>query len=536
MTEPTIGNLFLETLASFPDRTFVHELNRSIDRRWTYREASLRLAAAVEQLESRVELSRGQRVVCYLEDMVPSAMFQLACAHLGATTIFLSPLFSVELLGRLARRLETRFVYTTAARAGSLDELDLTVLTYERLFGDEPSLGTERAEQILRSAAERTRGDDHYIMQPTSGSTGDPKLAVRTQRSMYRSAVHHGLGMSASDEAQRVLMVASLTHAFGQSILAAAVRLGAELSVPDALDVSCSLDLVRRLDPTYLLMPPRVLRALFAQCADREQPLFGPSARLFQFTGAPGDADLLAHLEASGVRVVEMYGSTETGQLAMTKPGTWKPGVVGPPLPDVVLRIADDGELLAKSPGSMIGYFGDDALTSAAFTSDGFYRTGDFAEITEDGMLRILGRKRDVFNVSDGSNIYPGRIETTIEALPWVKQVVLFGDQRPYLVALLVVQGIEEGAAPDGLLDPAEHADLHARARRDLAEVNAAIEPNERVRRFMLFARPMPSELYGQANLGKIRRDRRGLSSVYSSRIEELYSASVHPSRVLLEP
>jgi long-chain acyl-CoA synthetase len=142
----------------------------------------------------------------------------------------------------------------------------------------------------------------------------------------------------------------------------------------------------------------------------------------------------------------------------------------------------------------MLGYFSDPGLT-AARTSDGFFRTGDYCEVTADGMLKYLGRKKDVFNTPDGSNIHPAHIEQLILDFDWVRQAALVGDGEPFLVALLVVAGVPAAAANvTGYLDPPAHAALYARAAADLAALNRTLARNEQVRRFALFDRPMPGE------------------------------------------
>jgi acyl-CoA synthetase (AMP-forming)/AMP-acid ligase II len=202
--------------------------------------------------------------------------------------------------------------------------------------------------------------------------------------------------------------------------------------------------------------------------------IFGPSARIMITGGAPPDPDIMLAFERSGVHVVEAYGASEFSLVALTRPGQWRPGVVGHVLDDVTLRITEDGELHAWTPVLMRGYHEAPELTRAAFTEDGFYRTGDRVEITEGGELRYLGRVVDSFNLFDGSHVAPGPIEEAMAKLPWIEQVMLLGDQRPYLTGLVVPH-----AALRGEVAPA----LRRLIERDLGRICAEWAPNARVRR-----------------------------------------------------
>src|SRR5262245_37128636 len=142
----TVGELFLDTLARFPERAFLRHRDRAgTERRWTYREGAATLAVMVRRLET-LGLARGHRLLCFAEDMVPAVFMQLACAHLGVTTVFVSPLFSVDLLARLAVRLDSRYVFTTAEHADKLAGRDFIVETIE--IGD----GIDDAAAILGAA------------------------------------------------------------------------------------------------------------------------------------------------------------------------------------------------------------------------------------------------------------------------------------------------------------------------------------------------------------------------------------------------
>jgi long-chain acyl-CoA synthetase len=174
----------------------------------------------------------------------------------------------------------------------------------------------------------------------------------------------------------------------------------------------------------------------------------------------------------------------------------------------------------------MVGYFEAPELTAAAFDADGYYHTGDLGEIDADRYLHLRGRKRDLFNSSEGTNIYPARIEEMIEGLPWVGQAFLVGDALPFITALIVPRDAPGGA---GVLDPEREAERYARARAGLAELNARLEGFERVRRFLLLAGPFDEAVYKTVGASKIRRDRKKLAERHAAEVARLYQADGDP-------
>ncbi len=524
----TVDGLFRESVRHFPDRIFLRHLTAHGTTSITYAQAAVRVAGSVRRLAD-AGLAPGSRAVACADAMVDSVFLFIACAHAGVVLAPLSPSSSIEMVRSLQHHVDARAVFASAPDVPRLSAAGLapTALGPPLEF----ELDLPAALKLLEQAGQGHSADSVYMLQPTSGTTAQPKLVIRSHRAFSRAARMLSGNLFAADApAQRVLMVAALTHGMGQYLLSIGLTLAAEFCVPEKSDTAASLPQVRQLDPTYIVLTPRVLRSFVDQQAALEgptpsRPLFGPGARLLNIGGAECDPVLMRRVSAQGLEVKVAYGASEISVVSITEPGQWKEGSAGKILPDVELKIADDGELLAKTPVMMVGYHGAQALTEQAFTADGFYQTGDFAEITEDGELRILGRKRDVFNTFDGSNIFPGRIETMIETLPWVSQAVLVGDQRPFLTALLVIKDSTQAgdARRLGQLDEQKFASLYSRAYSDLAPINASNEANERVLRVVLFDRAMASELYAIVGHGKTKRDRAKIVQAYAGSISELY-------------
>jgi long-chain acyl-CoA synthetase len=525
----TVDAMFRAAAHRFPERSFIRCANGE---RRSYAEATRSIDAITEALQA-LGVAVGQRVVFYLEEPVPSTLFNLACSHLGIIPVPFSASFSSRALVQLVERVDAKLVITTATHAAAAAGTVPVVCMRDAelpagAVGVDETPRRSYADALARlTALARHSTDAPYLYQPTSGTTGEPKLIIRSHRVFDRVArvIAAELPAAEAEPQSRILLVAALTHGLGQYLLATSLHLAAELCITTELDTAASLEEIRALDPSILGLTPRVIRSLYAQRKPGDPHWFGRGAKVMLVGGAGMPQELVDAVEQEDIALSEAYGASEISLLTQTRLGHYRVGMAGEVLPDVSLRIADDGELLAKSPdGVMTGYFGDETLTREAFTEDGYYRTGDYAEITSDGLLRILGRKKDVFNTNEGANVHPARIETMLEALPWVRQVVLVGDQRPYIAALIVVDPATMASTePDGYLDETQHAASYERSLAALAPINETLEVIERVRRIALFDRPFPEAGYKVVGHGKTSRNRRVMGERYSLRISALY-------------
>lgn len=162
---------------------------------------------------------------------------------------------------------------------------------------------------------------------------------------------------------------------------------------------------------------------------------------------APAAQSTLEFFASIGVLIHEGFGMTETTGMATANPlGRPRFGTVGQALPDVEIRIADDGEILLRGPNMVAGYLDMPGETASLWTDDGWMRTGDLGTLDEEGFLSITGRKKDLLITAGGKNVAPAEMESYLQAIPGVGQAVVVGDRQPYLCALLA---LEEEALPD---------------------------------------------------------------------------------------
>jgi long-subunit acyl-CoA synthetase (AMP-forming) len=504
----TVDGLFRACLDDDPERVFVRTPTAEV----SYAVAALRIAGTIYELRE-LGYRPQQRIACYVDETLPLLYFWLACSHLGLAPVPVSPTYSTATLAEIAARVGSRAVFAPSHASAVADAGLVALPPLER------SMTASQARQLLD--ADRHDGDAIYAVLPTSGTTGKPKLVVRSHRAHIHGG-HHVFARTTLGPNPRIGLLLSLNHVAAHTVTAAALVHGAPMCVPSEVDTAVSLSELRALDPTHFVATPRVLRSLRSQFDGGRW--FGPSLRAITSGGAVVGSELFALIESEGVVAREVYGSSETSLLAATEvdPAQARPGYLRV-LPGVTVRLADDGELLARSPGRMNGYFEDEDATRLAFDAD-FYRTGDFAEILDGEWLRIAGRKRDVFNSASGDNIFPSRIEALVEAIPGVDQVVLVGDQRPFLGALIVVTGDVEPVGDNGVLELEAHAARYAELGERIADLNLGLERPEQVRRIRLFGKRFPAEHYAPAMKGGWRRARAELGRRYVADIDRLYT------------
>jgi long-chain acyl-CoA synthetase len=229
--------------------------------------------------------------------------------------------------------------------------------------------------------------------------------------------------------------------------------------------------------------------------------LFGPDIRLALTGAAPIARDVLDFFDACGVLVLEGYGMTETTAAAtLNTPAGFRFGTVGRALPGTELSIAADGEILMRGPNVFRGYFRDEGATRETMTEDGWLRSGDLGSLDEDGYLRITGRKKDLVITSSGKNISAANVEAALREIRWVSQAVVYGDNRPYLVALLTLDPDELPALAERVGAEADAAALAGDERvraelwREVEEVNSGFARIEQVKRFTILDHDLTQE------------------------------------------
>jgi long-chain acyl-CoA synthetase len=238
---------------------------------------------------------------------------------------------------------------------------------------------------------------------------------------------------------------------------------------------------------------------------------------------APVDPELGRFFEALGIRVAEGYGMTETSGVAFVNPyGRTRPGTVGTAIETVEFAVAPDSELLLCGDSICQGYL-DPEHNREAFTADGWLRTGDLVAVSAEGYVSVIGRKKDLIITDGGENITPERLETALASHPLIKDAAVFGDGKPFVVAVLNVDPdrvaqLGPGAVGDELVNMLQPA---------VDDINRRLAVFERVRKFVLASEDFSAE-NGELTV-TLKKRRNVIRDRYREEIDGLYATEAVP-------
>jgi long-chain acyl-CoA synthetase len=234
--------------------------------------------------------------------------------------------------------------------------------------------------------------------------------------------------------------------------------------------------------------------------------------------GAPLAKEIAEFFHALGILVLEGYGLTEcTTAATVNRPTRFRFGTVGPALPGVELRVADDGEILIHTETIFAGYFKDEAATAEVLTADGWLRSGDVGELDADGFLTITDRKKDILVTAGGKNVAPQNLENALKTSKYVSQALVVGDRRPYVAALITLDENEI----------ARWREVGGHEVRELIQgivddVNRDLSRFEQIKRFAILPRDFTAEQGEVTPTLKLKR--RVVQEHFAAEIEALYA------------
>ena len=188
---------------------------------------------------------------------------------------------------------------------------------------------------------------------------------------------------------------------------------------------------------------------------------------------------------------MEGYGLTETvGPLSVNTPRLSKIGTVGPALPPLSVRISEEGEILIKGPSVFRGYHNNPEATAEAFTEDGWFKSGDLGSLDRDGYVRITGRAKDIIVTAGGKNVAPASLEDPLRGHPLISQVVVVGDKRPFISALITLDPEmlqlwlqNHGLPPMSISEAATNIEVHSALERAVERANEHVSRAESIRK-----------------------------------------------------
>jgi long-chain acyl-CoA synthetase len=424
---------------------------------------------------------------------------------------------------------------------------DPVVMTYEELL-EQGRQTVEKEADLYEKRMEEIDPEDTAVLVYTSGTTGPPKGAMLTHRNVtwIARAIVEDDPVYDTDE---VMSFLPLCHVF-ERLFSVFVHVTHGYTVNFIESLDTVTDNMREISPAVGYAVPRVwekyLSAVYIRMSDAtwfKKLVFGMAHKigknratlkmnfkpvplyleaLYQvahFTvfrklkeklgfdrmrvaysgAAPISSDVLHFFQSIGVNLIEGYGQTEgSGVTTASRVGKVKFGMVGTPLPDVEVKIAEDGEILVKSPGVFKGYFKSPEATAETI-KDGWLYSGDVGEFDEDGYLRITDRKKDIIVTAGGKNITPQFIENKLKASPYINDAVVIGDKRKFLTCLIMID--EDNVvkyAQDNKIQFSTYKDLTQSEeiikliQDEMNKVNETLSRVEQVKKFTL----LPKKLY----------------------------------------
>jgi long-chain acyl-CoA synthetase len=411
--------------------------------------------------------------------------------------------------------------------------LEFADLADLRAHGREHAAASPQALDEARSAVGE---EDLFTYIYTSGTTGQPKACMITHRNYYDmvGAVDDVPGFIGPDDV--ILLYLPLAHNFGRCLHLLSAYLGCTIAFcPDPVRVAEVASVVK---PTVLPSVPRVfekvhtaVQASFdeatgmkrrlidwalrvgreaSELRQRQEPLparlawqhrladklvyakvkarLGGRLRLPISGGAPLAKEVAEFFHAIDILIIEGYGQTEcTTASNVNMPTGFRFGTVGPAIPGIEVRTAEDGEVLVRGSNVFAGYYKDDAATRQVLDGDGWLHTGDIGHI-DDGFLTITDRKKDIIITAGGKNVAPQNIENAIKASKYVSQALVVGDRRPYVTALITLDEAETAKLEDD-------AEVQALIEQVIEDVNRDKASFEQVKRFVILARDFSPEM-----------------------------------------
>ena len=586
----TMCEAFQATAARYPQEVALRTPGGAVTVTWgVYADRVRQIAAGLAGLGVR----RGDTVALMVTNRPELHLVDTAALHLGAIPFSVYNTFAAEQIAQVLANAGNRVAVCEEQFAPRLLEVtrgtavehvvcvdghpDGTITLDEMVAGGDPGFGFEVSWRAVRP-------DDVLTLIYTSGTTGPPKGVEITHAQMLAEiAATEALMPGAISAGDRLVSYLPMAHIAERGLshyrgMFSGVQV---TSLADAKGLPGALADAR---PTILFGVPRVWEKLKAgietlvtyepdqarrqavqeafrvahehteavqagqvpaglaeayrqadeQVLSKIRQLLGLDQVQFALSGAaPIAPEVLTFMFALGIPVNEVWGMSEcSGAGTANPPDAIRIGTVGPAIPGVELKLADDGELLLRGPIVMKGYRNNPAGTAEAIDADGWLHSGDLAAIDEDGYVRITGRKKELIINAAGKNMSPVAIESAVLAASLlIAQVVAVGDRRPYIVALIALDPEAAAAfgAQQGITDPtpavlAGHPAIRTAIGAAVEGANARLSRVEQIKRFAIV--PVSWEPGGDEITPTMKIKRHAIMAKYADVIETLYAAA----------
>ncbi|MBX3190354.1 MAG: AMP-binding protein [Labilithrix sp.] len=504
--------LFLGTFLKAGERGAVYAPNRV---EWA--SAALAIQAASGVMVPIYPASTPEQVGYVASHSDAKVIFVDTPALLGRLFATWSSLDQVERIVVLDDGVDVARVHASARDKGGavppLEDVERKVISLSRAR----AIGASRDREDP-AAFERTMNgvslDQPGMMLYTSGTSGNPKGVPLTHRNVAVNGLDW-LKCNAPllEEGGVDVLWLPMSHIFGFGEMCLGNTLGWTSYLSDPASCLARLPEVK---PTVFMSVPSHWEKLAVQAMheptptarlDKMKAVSGGKLKFCLSGGAGLKREVKDFFYSCGVLLIEGYGLTETSPtLTLNRPDAFRFDTVGKALPSVELRLAEDGEILARGPNVFGGYHKDAEATRDAFTADGWFKTGDVGRFTEDGFLQIVDRKKDILVTAGGKNVPPANIEIRFRDDPFIAHVVVYGEGKKFLVAGVWLNEEAVAAHLAGVAPEGRDAARRALVQKRIDQVNTELASYETIKKFALIDEPLTVEAELLTPSLKIRR------------------------------
>ena len=532
-----------------------------------------------------IGVQAGDRVALMSATRIEWTYIDYAILSVGAVTVPIYDTSSTE---------QVEWILSDSGAVAAIFENDSLKASYDEIADQAPSckevfvidngalaeLESRGAEIDAAEVTKRTEGislDDVATIIYTSGTTGRPKGCVLTHGNLawdiFQAKDRLSTLMGSQD---KQLLFLPLAHSFAKILMLASLDRGVQVGF--ATSPAHVVEEMGLFKPTYIAAVPRIFEKvytgaqkkshadgkgkIFDKAADvavafseaqdsggaglllklqhglfdklvygKLRALFGGELRAASSGGGPLGARLTHFFNGIDVQIYEGYGLTETSPILTSNyPGAWRIGSVGQPLPGTTIRIAEDGEIVAKGGQIFQGYYHNDEATKEAIDEEGWFHTGDIGELDDKGFLKITGRKKEIIVTAAGKNVAPAVLEDRLRSNSLVSQAIVVGDNRPYIAALITIDeetfpgwAEQNGKSGHKVADLLEDDTLRAEIQRSVDFANKAVSRAESIRKFEIL--PEDFSIEGGELTPTLKVKRNVVTERHDDAIEKLYAS-----------
>lgn len=516
MQGETLVALFQEVMQDDLNRPCLYTKQQGIYKAITAKEVQEKVHQFADGLHT-LGIQKGDRVAILSENRPEWVYADLATLLLGVINVPIHTSNPSPQIQYILENSEATLVFSSLQLLPKILEIRATLPFLQHLICFDSLTNTPAFEGILEISAFSTNTKFNPSLYPlpekedvctliyTSGTTGPPKGVMLTHHN-FVSNIKIASSVIPITNQDRALSFLPLSHVF-ERMGGYYVMFFNKVRIYYAESIESIAQNMLEVRPTFMCAVPRLYEKIYAkiqekinagtrfrkkifswacQVAKRPQKsgfffrfqhqladklVFrkirektGGKLRYFISGGAPLSPTIAEFFNDAGIVILEGYGLTETSPiLSSNTPEYRRIGTVGQPIPNVDIRIAPDGEILAKGPNIMKGYYKNEQATREVIDTEGWFHTGDIGEIDSDGFLRITDRKKDILITSGGKNVAPQNLENLFKTDLFIQEMVVIGDQRRYCVGLVVpdYEKLENWAIHQGLIDTSRHALAH---------------------------------------------------------------------------